>query len=607
MSEKEKLKNMDPNRNAHEKLSFSGISDLPDIVISTGHMTWNETGTWRYMKPRYRNLVSPCVVGCPNGQDVEAWIRLISEGRYDEALEKNMEESPIPGVCGRACFHPCEKSCNRAQFDRSVSINNLERFLSDHGTRKVPKVAAATAKSVAVVGSGPAGLACAYHLRRMGHAVTIYEAAKEPGGVLRYGIPDYRLPRDMLAEEIDVLKKMGVEIQCGVRVGTDVTWKDMERFDRVFLGTGVHVSRALGISGEDAQGVMSGLNLLKKVASGEDVELGERVLVIGGGNTAIDAARTAMRLDAKVTILYRRSREEMPAHDDEVTAAEAEGVVFQMLAAPSKVVTENNRVRALECVKVKLGQPDESGRRRPIVIEGSNFTVPCDTVVTAVGELADFSFLPDGLKVENGAIVVDDSLKTSNERYFAGGDVVEQPHTIVNALAAGKRAAIGIDCSLRGGSFEEALANITLATGPALSMRQYLAYREHKKIEEKVPVVNEICEYETLNMDYFEQSERVRKAVVGLTERMQTMPASAPNRFKEVELGLTEEQAAKAADRCFHCGRCIECDNCYIFCPDASVMPKTDEFGYAIDDYHCKGCGVCVHECPRNAMEMVRE
>jgi len=567
--------------------------DLPYQPISLGSMEWNQTGTWRYLRPRFDNKVSPCNEGCPAGQDIESAMVLIGKGKILEAWELFKEENPFPAVCGRVCYHPCESSCNRAEFDEAVSINALERFMADFASKHGRRVGLKREKrkeKVAIVGSGPAGLTCAYHLARMGYGSTVFEALPVLGGMLRVGIPEYRLPKKILEAEIDQILELGVNTEINTRLGEDFQLKDLKEYVAVFLALGNHVSKRLGISGEE-NWAMSGVEFLRKVSLGKGVPLGKRVVIIGGGNTAIDAARTALRMGAKPLILYRRTREEMPAFPAEIHEAEEEGIDISFLVSPVGLIAENGQ-KKLECVKNRLGPPDEDGRRRPVEVKGSNYFLEVDQVLTAIGEDADLAALPKKLGVQDSMILTDERGATKQEGIFAGGDIIHQPHTVVHAIGSGKRAAIFIDCLLRNQKWEGVMDAIRIGERGSLSMRRYL-----QDEGEREPMSSKTVRLQDLNLDYFEPKKRKKTTKVAMGKRLGT--------FEEVNLGFPEETAIEEAKRCFNCGVCNLCDNCFIFCPDVAIRKEN---GNNVIDYdHCKGCGICVEECPRDAMIMEEE
>lgn len=565
-------------------ITFTSEAEMPMMPASMASTLYNKTGSWRYMRPLYVNKTPPCNAACPAGEDIVMYLQLTAQGRYAEAWETIVRENPFPGVCGRVCPHPCESECNREHLGGAIAIHCQERFLADYAAAHdlglpMPDVPQ-RGEHVAVVGAGPAGLSCAYHLRRMGYQVTVFDAGDKPGGMMRL-IPEYRLPKEVLEREIAAIVATGVEVKTGVRLGVDVSLDDLKDYAAVFLAVGQSRSRRLGVPGEEATDVLPGIDFLARVARGQRVGLGEKVAVIGGGNTAMDAARTARRLGADVTIFYRRSRAEMPAIDEEVNEALDEGVRIEFLRAPVAVLTEDGRVRGLRLTEMELGAPDESGRRRPLPVAGSEYEVACDTVIPALGQVADLSFLDAEVKSERGRIITDEKAATTRPPIFAGGDVATGFGTVTAAVGSGKRAALAIDCFLRG----------VERTFPDLAQNVQAAPRPHDAA---------VVRFEDLNTAYFEEEPRPRQEQRPAAERVTT--------FEEVNLGYGEDAALAEAQRCFSCGTCNECDNCLIFCPDVAVLrgPSDDEpfvFNY---DY-CKGCGICVSECPRHAISFEEE
>jgi len=412
-------------------------------------------------------LSAPCQNGCPAHINIPKYIECIKEGNYEEALAVNREKTPLVGTLGRVCVHPCESNCNRQPYDQALSIRLLKRFAADFGRRNDydnnhdrESVSLRSRERVAIIGAGPAGLNAAYMLAQKGYSVTIYEALPVPGGMLAVGIPSYRLPRDILNSEIDLVRKLGVEIICNTRVGTDITVEQLwsEGYKAIFIAGGLHESAAMGCEGEDAcyYGFMPGVDFLRRINLGEKVELGDIVAVIGGGNVAMDCARSAVRLGVKeVHLIYRRTKTEMPASAAEVHAAEEEGIVFHLLANPVCILEDDGSVSGMECIRMELGEPDSSGRRRPVPMDGSEFILKSDTVIPAIGQVADFSFVnkDSGLELTKwGTIKVDpDTMATTVPGIFAGGDIVLGARTVIEAIASANRAAEAIDSYLRGG------------------------------------------------------------------------------------------------------------------------------------------------------------
>lgn len=588
-------------------ITFPSERDMPFFPIAIGNMDWNNTGSWRYLKPRYVQRVPSCQNACPTGNDIEAWIRLLERGNIKEAWETATLENPFPSIMGRVCFHPCTEGCNRRELGGSVNINTLERSLGDAMGAKLPpaeKFCKSSDKKVAIIGAGPAGLACAYHLSRLGHSPIVFERAPKAGGMLRYGIPSYRLPRNVLDREIERLAAMGIEFRFDKPLPDAAHMQSLlQDFAAVFLATGAARSRAMGIDGEKSQGVMSGLEMLRQTAAGKPPQIGKRVIVVGGGNTAVDTARTARRLGAEVTLIYRRSRAEMPALEEEVNAAESEGVSIEMLMAPVRMLLKNGRATGVTCVRMKLGDPDESGRRKPAPIEGSETSFDADTILTAIGEEIDTSIIPSSLPIEKGSIKTGTFGRSEWHNVFAGGDITAGTRTVVDALADGKRSAIGIDCLIRDSDAAALIERISIAgTGPAL-MGRYIEHvfgiKQRTATTSETVILDRITNFSDINAAYFTRSEPNAAPILAAAERFGTDP------FVEVHMPLSDELREKELSRCFHCGRCTECDNCYIYCPDISV--EKIECGFAIDMNYCKGCGVCTKECPRAAMEMIEE
>ncbi len=569
------------------------------MAVSQTSTLVNKTGSWKYIRPIYQDKVAPCCESCPVGVDIEGYLNLLREGRIEEACELLVRENPMPAVTGRVCHHPCETNCNRRQFDDAVSVHAIERMLGDMVLEtKPPLTSRKSCASVGVVGSGPAGLACAYHVARLGYNVTVFEAAAEAGGMLRLGIPEYRLPREVLDKQIDWIRAQGVTIECGMRAGIDVPWWSLlSSFDAVFLSTGAHQSKALGVPGEALAGVESGLDFLRRVNGGERPSPGQRVVVVGGGNTAMDCARTALRLGAETTVLYRRTRAEMPAIADEVEEAEHEGVQFVFLAAPLRLLSGNGRVNAIECQRMRLGEPDASGRRAPVPISNDRFMLPADTVLAAIGETPELDSLPPEIERVPAGVLTDEYGGTTRAAVFAGGDLAEQPRTVADALGAGKRAAIGMDQYLRmiTGRHLEGPGTADLRYGRRGNL-SITRWRRDDPVARTAPV-NEVVAYENINPRHFTHAARPRDGRLSI-------PISRRS-FTEVNQGLDREAALAEARRCFNCGVCNRCDVCLTFCPDVAISHADGAYAIALD--YCKGCGVCAAECPRGALVMTRE
>ena len=474
-----------------------------------------------------------------------------------------MEENPFPAIHGRVCYHPCETACNRGQLDQPVSIHAVERFLGDYAIDQGWQVeaGAATGKRVLVVGAGPSGLSAAYHLARLGHAVTIIEAGPKPGGMMRFGIPQYRLPRNVLDAEIARIVAMGVSIHLNQKVDNLESCIKKGGFDAVFLAIGAHLSKRVDIPGRDAGRMIDALGFLKGMDGRTVPKIGRRVVVYGGGDTAIDAARTATRLGAEETILiYRRDRGHMPAHDFEVEEALEEGVITRWLHTIRQV--DNTTLTVEEMTLDEQGRPQPTGR-----IE----TLEADTVILAVGQEVDTGFLENvpGLDISSdGVIQVDASMMTGRAGVFAGGDMVPAERTVTVATGHGKKAARHIDAYLRGNEYRN-------------------------------PSPNTIATYDRLNTWYYTDADKSRQPYLDLARRRAS--------FEEVVGGLDTDTALLEARRCLSCGNCFECDTCYGVCPDNAIIKLGPGQRYEVNYDYCKGCGVCAEECPCGAIDMVKE
>lgn len=532
------------------------------ITLDVGTSLANRTGSWRTLRPVYVNRLPPCNAKCPAGEQCQAWLYHAESGDYRHAWEKIVEDNPFPACMGRVCYHTCESACNRGELDESVGINAVERFLGDHALEKgwaFEKPAKKTGKRILVVGSGPAGLSAAYHLARMGHDVHVVESSEQAGGMMRYGIPKYRLPREVLDKEIARIAELGVKFELSREV-TDLAAEMKEGgFDAVFLGVGASLARRAYIPAGDAAHVLDAVTVLRSMEGEEQPLLGRRVVVYGGGNTAIDVARTAKRLGAEPLVVYRRTRERAPAHQFEIEEAIEEGVHMKWLSTIAHADEGEIRIE-----KMKL---DESGRPVPT---GEFETVSADSVVLALGQETNLKFLEgiDGLQMENGSVVVDGSMMTGCPGIFAGGDMVPGERNVTVAIGHGKRAARSIDV--------------------------WLAGRPMPAAEERQPAT-----FGRLNTWYYADAPKSVRPQLDLVRRQTT--------FDEVVQGLTEQTALFEARRCMSCGNCFECDNCYGVCPDNAIIKLGPGKKFRINYEYCKGCGICANECPCGAIDMVPE
>ena len=548
------------------------IKRLPYTTVSHSNMLWNKTGTWRYIKPFYENILAGCSSKCPCGNDVAGFILAAGQEEFRKGYEIIKRTSPFPGVCGRVCYHPCEVNCNRGEFDESIAIHTIERFLADYMNgipRTISEIGEKKDKRIAVVGAGPGGLSCAYHLALKGYSVIVFEALEKPGGILRYGIPSFRLPEDVLDKEINDIVDMGIELRTSSGLGKEFSLHNLEEYDAVYLAFGAHKSNSLGLTGESTAGIYRGLSFLENIKSGRKIILGKNVIVIGGGNTAIDTARTALRLGSEVTVVYRRSRNEMPARQEEVDDSLEEGIKIIFLASPVEILSEDRVVKGIRCRKMELGEPDDSGRRRPVPIKDSDFTINGDNIIVSVGEEPEISLLSESFEIKGKKVVTKFGGFSGVGKIFAGGDLAYGVSaTVSSAIGSGRLGADAIDYFLKG---------------------------EELKEEKN----QRITKLEDLNCNYFNKSVKVLITKLSPDERI--------DNFSEIEKGVSPEVIKYETERCFSCGICTICDNCLIFCPDLAIKRKKDNSGYEIDYDYCKGCGICFEECPRNAISIERD
>ncbi len=535
------------------------LEDLTPVLRATMQ---KGAGPQRWQHPAWIDHLPPCNRACPAGENIQAWLAHAREGAFEHAWRTLVADNPLPGIHGRACYHPCETKCNRAELDESVSIHAVERFLGDLAVEKGWTVPAGTptGKKVLIVGAGPAGLSCAWHLRRLGHAVEIRDAMDEPGGMMHYGIPAYRLPRAELLNEIKRIEAMGVRFTMGTRVEDVTSAMQMGGFDACFIAIGTHDGNHLDIPAADGKQMIDAISLFEHIERGLAPELGRVVAVVGGGNTAMDAARVAKRLGAEESILvYRRDRAHMRADPYEADEALLEGVQARWLTNPTRFGKEGVTIE-----RIALG---EDGTLRPT---GELETLAVDTLVLALGQHADVDFLRKVSELEIGGddtIVVDDRLMTGRPGIFAGGDVIGGIRTMTAATGHGKKAARAIDAWLKGGAYEA---------------------------QEKSPAVA----FDMLNLPLFLDAGQTK---------MSELPLEARRSFAEVVTGITDKQARYEADRCLSCGNCFECDNCFAACPEQAIIKLGKGRKYSVNLDLCTGCAVCFDQCPCHAIEMVAD
>jgi NADPH-dependent glutamate synthase beta subunit-like oxidoreductase len=532
------------------------------------------------LRPMFVEERPPCMDTCPNHNAVREMLTKIllakdHERTYEQAFTDGfqvfMETTPFPAVCGRVCPHPCETGCNRTVKDSAVGINKVERFIGDYGLEKglKPTMLSDSARSekIAVVGSGPGGLSAAYQLARRGYPVTVFEAFPKSGGMLRYGIPDYRLPQQVLDAEIDRILEMGVELRLNTAVGNEISLDDLRKeYKAVFVAIGAHKGIELKIEGERAPNVFTGTDFLHRANIGEKVEVGNKVVVIGGGDTAIDAARVSRRLGADVTIVYRRTKKEMPAIDEEIDAAEEEGIEIHYLAAPIEIHQENGEARGMKCQRMELGEPDSSGRQRPVPIEGDTFDLDFSCLIAAVSQAPELEGFESLIECMDW-IKVDEKFETKVESVYAGGDNTNLG-LVIHAIAHGRAAAEAIH---------------EMITGDPVAV----ADSEMKVIRS-----------ERMKLDHYPSSQHVAPQEMSVDERLKDMVA-------EIVSTYSEEEVITEASRCMSCGMCFECGTCWSFCQDnAIVKPLVKGEPYKFKLEFCTGCKKCSEVCPCGYIEM---
>ena len=530
------------------------------VTLNVGSSLANETGSWRTERPVFVSMLPPCNKACPAGENVQAWLYHAEEGDYEAAWREIMVNNPLPATMGRVCYHPCQTACNRGQMDEAVGINAIERFLGDKAIAEGWNVtidAAPTGKHVLVVGAGPSGLSAAYHLRRLGHEVTVKEAGPMAGGMMRFGIPKYRLPREVLDAEIKRIEDLGVRFEFNAKVENvdDVA----DDFDAVFLAVGAHIGRHADIPAGGSAKVMDAVQLLADMEGEDKPMLGRRVVIYGGGNTAIDAARTAKRLGAEeAVIVYRRNRDRMPAHDSEVTEAEEEGIMMRWLSTIKHIDGGKLTVEKMEL--------DENGFPQPT---GEFEELGADSVVMALGQESDLGLVERArdIEIEKGVVQVNSQMMTGRHGVFAGGDMVPSERTVTVAIGHGKKAARYIDAFLHGTEYH------------------------------KPPITGDATYDRLTNWYYADAPHRVRAKIES---------ARRSSTFDEVVQGLDQESALFEARRCMSCGNCFGCDNCFGVCPDNAIKKiKPGEYEFKYD--YCKGCGICAEECPCGSILMIPE
>ena len=536
------------------------------ITLNPGSSLANHTGSWRTARPVYVDRLPPCNHQCPAGEDIQGWLFHAESGNYEKAWQHLTINNPFPAIMGRVCYHTCESACNRGQLDAAVGINAVERFLGDEAIKRGWKLAAPaadTGKHVLVVGAGPAGLSAAYHLRRLGHRVTVHEAADALGGMMRFGIPRYRLPREVLDAEVQRIVDLGVDVVLNSKIDDILATVQAGKFDATFLAVGANIGKRALIPSGDAAKIIDAVSLLHSMEGEDKPMLGRRVVVYGGGNTAIDVARTAKRMGAEPIIVYRRTRDKMPAHDFEMEEALQEGVSVKWLSTIKQAGLDDES-HSITIEKMAL---DDQGFPQPT---GEFETVEADTLVLALGQDVDLGLLAGvpGLTDAKGDVHVGPDMMTRHPGIFAGGDMLPAERNATVAIGHGKKAARHIDAWLAG--------------------QPYVAPPKHQ-----------VASFERLNTWYYADAPKTVRPMLDLIRRQST--------FDEVQGSLDESNALFEARRCLSCGNCFECDNCYGVCPDNAVIKLGPGQRFAFNYDYCKGCGMCVAECPCGAILMQAE
>ena len=528
------------------------------ITLDPGSSLANHTGSWRTVRPVYVDRLPPCNDACPSGENIQGWLFHAESGDYEQAWRLLTEANPLPACMGRVCYHPCETACNRAQLDECVGVNAIERFIGDEALKhgwKFTRPAKSTGMKVLVVGAGPSGLSAAYQLARSGHAVTIREAGPLAGGMMRFGIPKYRLPRAVLDAEIARIVELGVKLELNSKVDDVLAAKLEGHFDAVFLAVGAHIAKRAYLPAGSAGKMLDAVAVLRSMEGADRPLLGRKVVVYGGGNTALDVARTAKRLGAEESVIvYRRTRDKMPAHESELEEALQEGVLVKWLSTI--------REAGESSITVEKMVLDDKGMAQPT---GEFETLEADSVVLALGQDVDLSLLDGvpGLEIDGGVVKVDAHMMTGHAGIFAGGDMVPGERTVTVGIGHGKLAARNIDAWLRGEAWSH-------------------------------PPRHELATFERLNTWYYADAPKAQRPVLDLVRRQST--------FEEVVGGFDPATAQFEARRCLSCGNCFECDNCYGVCPDNAVIKLGAGNRYAFNYDYCKGCGLCVAECPCGAI-----